>query len=173
MDADEKEQMMRGPKPPEVSLSETERQELDTLIRRHSTPQQLAVRARIIIQAADGQNNCQIARALDLDVETVRLWRSRWLGLQAASLDDLPVIDRLTDAPRAGRPTTITPEQHCQIIALACDLPATTGRPISQWTGRELADAIIERGILPTISPRHASRLLKKGICNRIAFAIG
>jgi len=164
---------MRGPKPSEVILSEAERQALDSVIRRHSTPQQLAVRARIIMQAADGQNNCEIARSLDLDGETVRLWRSRWLGLQAASLDDLPVIDRLTDAPRAGRPASITPEQHCQIIALACDLPQTTGRPISQWTGRELADAIIERGILPTISPRHAGRLVKKGICNRTVSAIG
>jgi len=164
---------MRGPKPPEVSLSEAERQALDTIIRRHSTPQQLALRARIIAQAADGQNNCEIARSLDLDVETVRLWRKRWLGLQAASLDDLPVEDRLTDAPRAGRPAIITPEQHCQIIALACTLPETTGRPISQWTGRELADAIIEQGILATISPRHAGRLLKKGICNRTVSAIG
>jgi putative transposase len=164
---------MRGTKPPEVILSEAERQALDTVIRRHSTPQQLAVRARIIVQAADGQNNCQIARSLDLDVETVRLWHSRWLGLQAASLDDLPVEDRLCDAPRAGRRATITPEQQCQIIALACTLPETTGRPISQWTGRELADAIIEQGILETISPRHAGRLVKKGICNHTVSAIG
>jgi hypothetical protein len=46
---------MRGPKPLEVTLSEAERQALDSIIRRHSTPQQLAARARIIVQAADGQ----------------------------------------------------------------------------------------------------------------------
>jgi len=154
---------MRGPNPPEILLTNEEREELDDLIRRHSTPQQIAVRARIIFYAAEGWNNSQIARKLAIDVSTVRLWYTRWLGLQAATLEDLSVEDRLTDVPRPGRNPTITPEQKCQIIALACELPASTGRPISQWTGRELADAIIERGIVATISPRHASRLIKQG----------
>lgn len=47
------------------------------------------------------------------------------------------------------------------------------GRPISQWTGREIADELVARGIVEQISPRHASYLLKKGACNRIASAIG
>jgi hypothetical protein len=46
--------------------------------------------------------------------------------MQAASLDDLSVTDWLTDAPRPGRRATITPDQPCQIIALACELPETT-----------------------------------------------
>jgi putative transposase len=101
---------MRGPQPPAVTLSDEERQELDTLIRRHTTPQQIAQRARIVVQAADGHTNGQIARDLGLDVDTVRLWRMRWIGMQAASLDDLSVWDRLTDAPRPGRRATITPD---------------------------------------------------------------
>ena len=52
-------------------------------------------------------------------------------------------------------------QQVCQIIALACELPATTGRPISQWTGRELADEVVRRGLTDRLSPRHAARLLK------------
>jgi putative transposase len=164
---------MRGPQPPAVTLSDGERQELETLIRRHTTPQQIAQRARIGVQAADGHNNGQIARHVGLDVDTVRLWRMRWIGMQAASLDDLSVTDRLTDAPRPGRRATITPDQQCQIIALACELPETTGRPITQWTGHERADAIIERGILPTISPRHAGRLVKKEISSPIEFGTG
>ena len=79
-------------------------------------------------------------------------------------MEELPVEDRLTDAPRPGKPRTITAEQECQIIALACEAPSESGRPISQWTGREIADEIKRRGIVDEISPRHASRLLKRGI---------
>jgi len=55
----------------------------------------------------------------------------------------------------------LSPEQVCQIIALACEQPGGSGRPISQWSHRELADEIVRRGITDRISPRHASRLLK------------
>ncbi len=159
---------MRGPKPPVVELSAEVRQELEVLLRRHSLPQQLALRARIILAAADGSNNSQIARSLDLEVDTVRLWRTRWLAFSPIPLSDLSLDERLSDLPRSGRPVQITPEQHCQIVALACEAPKEAGRPISQWTGREIADEVVKRGILPKISARHASRLLKKGISNRI-----
>jgi len=154
---------MRGPKPPLVELSRQGRQGLETLVHRHSTPQQLARRGRIVLQAAAGLNNCQIARQLDLDVNTVGLWRQRWIGLQGASLDDLNVEDRLSDAPRPGAPVRITPEQVCQMVALACEAPSQSGRPISQWTSREVADEIVNRGIEDRISPRHAARLLERG----------
>src|SRR5712692_3527187 len=109
---------MRGPKPPDVGLTVDERRELDALIRRHTTAQQVALRARIIVAAAQGQNNSQIARALGVHVETVRLWRTRWLGLRAVRLEDLPIAERLTDAPRPGAPARITAEQQCQVVAL-------------------------------------------------------
>src|SRR4026209_59480 len=115
---------MRGPKPLALSLTDAERQALDLLVRRHTTPQQLALRARIILAADTGLNNAQIARLLDLQVDTVRTWRSRWLGLQPVPLADLSPEERLTDAPRSGRPVTITAEQVCQIVALACEPPA-------------------------------------------------
>jgi putative transposase len=158
---------MRGPKPPTIELVAAERQELERLTRRHSTPQQLALRAQIVLAAADGANNCQIARQLDVSLDMVRRWRERWLACQAASLEDLPVADRLTDAPRPGAPVRITDEQVARIVALACEPPAESQRPISQWTGREIADEIKQRGIVDQISPRHAARLLKRGICAR------
>lgn len=164
---------MRGPKPPTLELSDTERQELEHLVRRHATPQQLALRARIVLAAADGANNCQIARDLDISLDMVRRWRERWLVLQPTSHADLPIPDRLTDAPRPGKPARITDEQVCQIVALACDPPAGSARPISQWTGREIADEIIKRGIVQEISGRHAARLLKRGRCNRTGSATG
>jgi putative transposase len=163
-----KELAVRGPKPVPITLSDAERQDLEALTRRHSTPQQLALRARIVLAAADGANNGQITRLLDVSLDMARRWRDRWLALQPASLDDLPVADRLSDAPRPGKPVRITAEQVAQIVALACDPPADSQRPISQWTSRELADEIQNRGIVATISGRHAARLLKRGTLNHI-----
>src|SRR5689334_22135876 len=133
-----KEPPMGGPKPPPITLLDAERQSLEDLIHRHRTPQQLAVRARIILAAADGLNNAQIARQERVTSDMVRLWRTCWLGLQPVPLTDLSVMDRLADAPRSGKPVTITAEQVCQIVALACEAPERAGRPISQWTGREI-----------------------------------
>lgn len=157
---------MRGPKPKAVTLSEKEREELEGLVHRHKTPQQLALRGQILLLAAEGMNNGHIAREMGVSVETARTWRMRWLALQCIAAEDLSVSERLADIPRPGRPAHITGEQVCQIMALACEQPKD--RPISQWTGREIADEAMARGIIDHISPRHASRLLKRGISNRI-----
>ena len=164
---------MRGPKPVAIELTDAGRQGLETLLRRHSTPQQLVLRARIVLAAAAGRNNAEIVRDLAVDIGTARRWRGRWLGLQAVGPAELSVEERLTDAPRSGKPTGITAEQQCRIVAMACAAPSESGRPISQWTGREVADEIVARGILPTISPRHAARLLKRGRSSRTASATG
>lgn len=156
---------MRGPKPDPLSLSELERTEVKRLVRGHTTAQQVALRGRIILEADAGKNNSQIARELGVSVETVRAWRKRWLVLQGVALADLSVQERLRDVPRPGRRSQISAEQICQMIALACEQPKE--RPISQWTGHEIADEVMRRGIIPQISPRHAARLLKKGISSR------
>lgn len=164
---------MPSPKPGSVILGEDERGALEQLVRRHGTPQQVALRARIILLAAEGWNNSQIAGQVGLSRESVRLWRDRWVGLQDIPLADLATVDRLADAPRPGAPAQITAEQVCQIMALACAAPRTYGRPITQWTSREVADEIMARGIVPHISPRHAARLLKRGTSNRTWCATG
>jgi putative transposase len=156
---------MRGPKPNPLSITESERTALERIVRRHSTSQQLVLRGRIILEANAGKNNSQIARELGVSVETVRAWRTRWLALQPVALADLSVQDRLSDVARPGRKSQITAEQTCQLIAMACEQPKE--RPISQWTGREIADEAMARGIIKQISPRHAARLLKKGISSR------
>lgn len=161
----EGEKQMRGPKPAVLALNEREQKELEALVRRHTTPQQIAERGRMILAAAQGKNNGQIARELGIKVDTVRCWRMRWLGLQTISLDDVSVNQRLGDQPRSGRPAQISAEQTCQLVALACEQPRE--RPISHWTGRELAAEVMARGIIAQISPRHAARLLKKTISNR------
>jgi putative transposase len=159
---------MRGPKPPAIILTDDERQNLEQLTRRHTTPQHLALRARIILTAANGLNNAQIARQEAVNLDTVRHWRTRWLQLQLVPLTELSLDDRLADAPRSGKPPTITAEQVCRIVALACEAPSQSGRPISQWSGQEIAHEIKHRGIVSQISARHAARLLKRGRSNRI-----
>lgn len=164
---------MRGPTPQKIELGEAERKAIEKLIRGHTTPQQIVLRATIVLEAAQGQNNSQIANRLGITRDTVRLWRERWLIQAPATLEDLPVKDRLSDEPRPGKPRRITDEQICQIEALACEAPERSGRPISQWTGREIADEIKQRKIVDQISERHASRLLKRGTYVRISGAIG
>ena len=158
---------MRGPQPLAIALNDKEQTDLNALIRRRNISQQIALRARIILAAGAGDNNAAIARALQVGIDMVRHWRLRWWGLHAASSEDLSVEERLSDAPRAGRPAQISAEQVCQIVGLACEAPGESERPISQWSGREIADEIIKRGIVEQISPRHASRLLKRGISSR------
>ena len=70
---------MRGPKPPPIVLTAAQRDTLQRLARRQRSPQQLVRRVRIILEAASGANNAQIARLLGIDRGQVRTWRKRWL----------------------------------------------------------------------------------------------
>jgi putative transposase len=153
---------MKGPKPPAITLSDAERLALEKLIKAHSTEQRLVPRARIILTASTGLNNEQVARELDIGIDMARQWRDRWLLLQPIPLPELTVEERLQDRYRSGKSSQITADQMCQIVALACEKPEQSERPISQWTGREIADEIMKRGIVASISPRHAARLLKR-----------
>jgi transposase len=155
---------MPGPKPPEVKLIDVERQGLEKLVNRRKAEQQKVIRGRIVLLAAAGKNTPEIAKTLNISLDTVRLWRRRWLDLQPLGLDDLRIEERLEDLPRPGAPAKITADQICKIEQMAYEKPEKSGRPISQWTGREIADELVQRGILKSISPRHASRLLKKGV---------
>jgi putative transposase len=156
-----------------IVLSEKEQEGFLQITKRHRSEQQVVLRARIVLAAAQGHPNVQIASELDINVDTVRLWRDRWAGLQGIDLETLSLAERLQDAPRPGVMPKFTSEQRCQMAAVACEAPAKAGRPISQWTGREIADELKTRGIVEQISPRHAARLLKKGACNHTASATG
>jgi len=159
--------LMPGRKPAKLELSEKVRQELEKLVARHTTGQQAAQRARIILKAAEGKNHIEIAKELKISVDMAALWRERWLTLEGIGLDDLNVEERLEDLPRPGAPSRLNADQRCQIEQMACEAPEKAGRPISQWTGREIADEMMKRGIVEYISRRHAARLLKKGVSNR------
>ena len=146
-----------------VVLSDVERQGLEKLTKRHQVGQQIALRARIVLAAADGLKNKDIVKKYKVTADTVRLWRQRWVKLQDIALDDLSIEERLQDAPRPGAPAKLTADQRCRIEALACEKPEDSARPITHWSAREIAEEVIKRQIVAEISPRHAARLLKRG----------
>lgn len=150
------------PKAQVVNLTDVERYGLEKLIKRHQIGQQIALRARIVLAAAQGRKNKEIAQTYNVTLDTVRLWRNRWVKLQDIALDDLSLADRLQDAPRPGAPARISTDQRCRIEALACERPEESDRPITHWTAREIADEVKKRKIVDHISPRHAARLLKR-----------
>jgi putative transposase len=153
-----------------VTVLPEQREQLEQLIRTHSTPQQLALRARMIVHAAEGVRVRESARELGVWPKTVRYWRKRWRQAD----DKHSVCKRLADAPRSGAPPTYTAEQVCAVVAMTCEKPSESERPISQWSQREIADEAIRRGIVPNISQRSVGRFLKKRpTSSRIASATG
>ncbi len=92
-----------------IILSPTEQANLDTLVRRPSTSQQIALRAKIILRASRGESHGQIARKLGISKDMSRLWRQRWLTVSPRGI---PVLERLRDAPRPGTPATFSLEQN-------------------------------------------------------------
>ena len=162
---------MAGPLPLAVTVTPPQQAVLEGLLRQHSCPQMLALRARIVLAAATGQRNVPLAHDLGCTPKTVTKWRARWAAAEAqlaALAGDAAELKRLiacvlADAPRPGAPDTFTAEQIVQIINLACTPPADAGRPVAAWTPRELADEAVKRQIVPTISPTSVRRFLKAG----------
>ena len=148
---------MPGLLPHPLHLEESERIELQQLMARHKTPQHIALRARIISLADAGLNHHQIADQLNISHEMARDWRERWLTTVQSGQTG---VERLQDAERPGAPAKFTPEQLVHLFAIACEDPGESNRPISHWTGRELADELIQRKIVKNISGRHVKRLL-------------
>jgi len=142
-----------------VNVTPEQSEALEELVRAHLTPQQLALRARVILHAADNVGVRESAEELGVWPKTVRQWRKRW----RQTPDAQPVSERLSDAPRCGAPATYTPEQICSIIAMTCEKPSDSERPISHWSQREIADEAIRRGLVPTMSQRSVGRFLKRG----------
>jgi transposase len=162
---------MPGPQPLSIMLSPPQQVLLERLLRQHSSPQALVRRIQIVLAAASGLPNEQIALHLATSPKTVRRWRARWAAAQPdlalADTDERGlrtlIAETLADAPRPGAPATFTAEQIVHIIAIACTTPGDSGRPIDAWTPRELADEAEKRQIVSSISARSVGRFLKTG----------
>jgi len=159
---------MPGPAAVAVTLPDAERNTLEKLRRAGHPSQVLALRARVLRAAAAGATNAASARQRHDDVDRVSGWRTRWATSSVGT-----AAERLAAEPRRGAPARMTPEEVCQILALACAPPQDADRPRSQWTGRASADEAIKRGIVTTSSPRQAARLRKRGRASHSAVAPG
>lgn len=177
-----------------LNLTEKQRSILQSIVRQTHCPQVIALRARLALAADEGLGPTAAAMKLDCSRELARRWRDRFKKAQAewaaqpppaasepaAADDDADarltgrILHLLEDLPRSGRKRTFSSTQLCQIMALACEKrPVECGRPVTHWTSRELADEAVKREIVPSISPRHVGRFLKKRTFAHTAAAIG
>ena len=117
-----------------VELTDDERARLESWSRRRATAQALALRARIVLAAADGLSNLEIAEQLGVSRPTVTKWRNRFAELR---------LDGLLDEPRPGRPRTITDEQ---VEAVVIKTLESKPKDATHWSTRSMAG---EMGMTP------------------------
>src|SRR5712691_6915019 len=144
---------MPTPCAPRIILSQSARGDLHTFIRSHSTPQSLALRARIVLRAAasDTPTNLKISRDLGCDHRTVGTWRRRYLDLGFSGVQD---------AMRSGRPQVITPPTRIQVISVASALPQDQHRPVTRWTLDEIVATLLDALHTDAISRSSIWRIL-------------
>jgi transposase len=155
-----------------TTITERQQEILQTFSRAVTAPSRLRQRATIIILAFEGLLNEDIARRVGLTHRQVGRWRRRWANAWDRLIDieccesraDLrrAIEAVLRDEPRPGAPGKFSPEQVTQILAVACEPPAKSDRPITHWTVQELTDEVIRRGIVESISPAQVYRYLRE-----------
>src|SRR5918996_3063194 len=114
-----------------VVLTVEERHELQRRVRARTSSQQAAQRARIVLRAAEGARNIDIAAESGIARHTVQQWRDRFAAARLAGLED---------RPHRPPPRQYGPERQARIVVLACQSPAElgwSGQP--HWSVRELA----------------------------------
>ena len=154
-----------------ITITERQHDILRTLHDAVTAPSHLRQRASIILLAFDGLRNGEIAEQVGLGQRPVGLWRRRWAKAWNRLIDlecgethaalRRAIEAVLTDGPRPGAPGKFTPEQVTQILAVACEPPEKSGRPITHWTAHELADEVVKRGIVASISTSQVGRYLR------------
>jgi transposase len=120
---------------PPLSITDEERVELQRRVRAHTTPQRAAKRARIVLLAADGLPNRQIAPLVGMNQHTVAHWRHRFQAERLAGL---------TDRKRPGRPLVYDHDQRLRIVATVTQQPPD---PASHWSHSQLAQELADMGI--------------------------
>jgi transposase len=139
-----------------VDLSEEERAQWETLIRKGKSSARKQTRARILLKASTGMPSQEIERALDVSDEMVYRARQRFVeeGLDAA----------LNDKPRPGQKPKLNDRQCAHLIAVACS-DAPDGH--AHWTLRLLADKAVELGFAESLSHEAVRDVLKKTSSSR------
>ena len=133
-----------GNTPIKIILSYSERRYFEAVARRATAPQRDAFRAHIILLAARGFNNTQISQQLSCTRKTARKWRNRYAESGRAGL---------ADKPRPGRPRIYDKTTRALVTAIACELPAERGLPLSRFSSADIhAEALQELDPCPARS---------------------
>ena len=154
-----------------IIISERQQKLLEEFSKSRTLGKCIVQRATIILLGFAGMFNEDIALQVGLNRQQVGIWRQRWRDAWEAlcvwectephRLREA-ILDVLADAPRPGAPATFTAQQVSQIVALACEPPKLSGRPIDHWTLRELRDEAIERTLVTDISVSQIGRFLQQ-----------
>ena len=145
---------MPTPIAPRIILSQNARRDLQAVARAHSTPQSLALRARIVLRAAelDRPTNLKIGHELSCSNLTVGTWRRRYLALG---------LPGLQDAIRSGRPRTIASPTRVQVLSVASALPQEQDRTVTRWTLEEIVATLLDALHTASISRSSLWRILQ------------
>ena len=134
-----------------VVLSDVDRAVLDASVAAYTAPCWLVQRARIVLLAADGLANVDIARRVGVDVDTVSKWRKRFVTEGLAGLKD---------RRRSGRPRRFPAEVVAGVKAMACQPPAQRQVALSRWSSAELAAQAVAEGLTVSVSASTVRRWL-------------
>ena len=121
-----------------VTLAASEWKTLTRIATAHTSTVRDRLRARIVLAADAGRSNADISRRLEIGVDTVRKWRSRYAS---------EGLTGLRDRKRSGRPPVYPATVVAEVKGLACSLPAEHDLPLSRWSAAEIACEIAARGI--------------------------
>jgi transposase len=155
-----------------VTITERQHDILRDIANAPTASSQLRQRATIILLAFQKRPNRAIAAHVGLSRRRVSTWRRRWadawdrlIGIECTETQAAlrrAIEQTLRDDPRPGPPGKFTPEQVVRILAVACEPPEKSGRPITHWTIPELVDEVIKRGIVESISVSQVGRFLRE-----------
>jgi transposase len=159
---------------PPPLLSERQQSVLEKIVGSGRSEQRLIERSKIILAYGSGHGIHQIARELHMDRKTVRKWCSRWNEVQTILQEFEQSFKKISEATyqkilsevlndddRSGAPETFTPEQVTALYAIACEVLDDSLEGVSSWTHKALADEMVKRGIVKSISSSSVGRLLQ------------
>ena len=153
-----------------VGMTERQQEVLREIAHSRTSPKHLVQRATIVLRGFERIDNADIAREVGMNASDVGKWRRRWAQrwrgmiliecLESRAEFRRAVEKALSDEPRSGNPGKFTPEQITLLLALACEPPDLSGRPITHWTVAELIDEAKKRQIVESISKSQLQRYL-------------
>lgn len=154
-----------------ISLTEKQQNILEEISSSRSERNDIVLRSLIILHVSSGMSDNKIIKKLNVCKSTVSRWKRRWLSYieQLILLDEKEsginykraILRILSDAERPGARPKFSSEQICQIIKVACESPDKLGLPLSHWSLTSLADELVKRKIVESISTSQLSVFLK------------